>query len=243
MSKPVEQNRVLVVGKAAVGKSYSLEGLDNPEKVFYFNCETGKRLPFPSKFQRVIITDPMQVMPYLEQIKLHPDKVETIVFDSLTFLMDMYENQYVNTSADTRKAWVTYKTYIDNLLQVIIPNMPQKNIIYIAHTADIYNESEMVKEVKVKLKGSIMNKGLESYFTDVVAVKKVPLKELSNYSNDLLHITEDDEIMGYKHCIQTKLTKDTVNESIRGTLFKRNETYIDGNIQLVLDRMTEVYGE
>ena len=71
------------------------------------------------------------------------------------------------------------------------------------------------------------------------------LENLKDYSSDLLHITERDEELGYKHVIQTRLTKETVNERLRSPedMWSKNETYIDGNVQLVLDRMNEFYGE
>ena len=110
---------------------------------------------------------------------------------------------------------------------------------------NVYNEKEMVTETKIKLKGAVMNIGVESYFNDIVACKKVPISELEKYQNDLLHITEDDRDLGYKHVIQTRLTKETRNERIRSNpdTWSKNETYIDGNIKLVLDRLNSYYGD
>lgn len=50
--------------------------------------------------------------------------------------------------------------------------------------------------------------------------------------------------LGYKHCIQTRLTKDTVTERLREPLdmWAESETFIDSNIQIVLDRLNEYYG-
>jgi hypothetical protein len=89
-----------------------------------------------------------------------------------------------------------------------------------------------------------MNQGIESYFNNVISTKVVPLSELSEYSNDLLHITEDDEDLGIKYVYQTRKTPNTVNERIRGPLrfWKKNETYIDNNLQQVLDRLRDYYG-
>ena len=52
-------------------------------------------------------------------------------------------------------------------------------------------------------------------------------------------------MLGFKHVIQTRLTKDTINEKIRSSddMWDVKETYIDGNVQLVLDRMNEYYGD
>jgi hypothetical protein len=37
----------------------------------------------------------------------------------------------------------------------------KKNILFTAHTMDILNESEMVNETLVKVKGSLMNTGVK----------------------------------------------------------------------------------
>lgn len=118
-----------------------------------------------------------------------------------------------------------------------------KNVVFIAHTADSINESEMIMETKVPVKGSLKNNGIESYFTVVIASKKVPLKTLKDYKSDLLTITPEEEALGFKYVFQCKLTKETVNERLRGPLglFSTKETYIDNNLQLVLDRLHEYY--
>lgn len=118
-----------------------------------------------------------------------------------------------------------------------------KNIIFTAHTADVLNESEMAQETLVKIKGSVMNQGVESYFGTVISTKKLALKQLKPYVNDLLVITPEDEALGYKYVFQTRLTKDTVHERIRGPLgmWEVKETYIDNNLQNVINRLTEYY--
>lgn len=118
-----------------------------------------------------------------------------------------------------------------------------KNVIFIAHTSDTMNESEMIMETKVPVKGSLKNNGIESYFTIVLASKKVTLKTLKDYKSDLLTITPEEEALGYKYVFQTKLTKETVNERLRGPLglWDTKETYIDNNVQLVMNRLYEYY--
>lgn len=94
---------LLIVGKSTTGKSMSLNGLDNPEGVMYLNCENGKRLPFRSKFKEYTITDPLQVYEAFTAAEGMPH-IHTIIVDSLTYLMDMYESVYVLTSTNTMKA-------------------------------------------------------------------------------------------------------------------------------------------
>jgi hypothetical protein len=239
---------VMVVGQSASGKTSSLAGLTDHEKVLYLGTESGKGVNFKNKFKKKVITDPLSEMigdnSYIRQAGAHPDKFNTIVIDSLTFLMRMFEVKYVKTASNTMQAWGLYGDFFDNLLNQEIPKLPQ-DVIITAHTSDVYNDKEMVTETRVKLKGSVMNIGVESYFNDIVACKKIDLKELEKYQNDLLHITENDELLGYKHVLQTRLTKETRNERIRSNpdMWDIKETYIDGNIQLVLNRLNDYYGD
>jgi len=93
---------VLVSGASATGKSASLMGLKNPEGVIYLNCE-GKKLPFKTKFKELIVTNPQQVYQAFAEAEKMPE-VHTIVIDTLTYLMDMYESTVVLTASDTMKA-------------------------------------------------------------------------------------------------------------------------------------------
>lgn len=237
----VNDNLVLLVGKSATGKSASLREIKNPEGVLYLNCEAGKKLPFRSKFLEKTVTDPLQVYEGFDYAETRAD-IHTIVVDSLTFLMEMYESVYVINSANTMKAWGDYAQYCKNLMQQYVARST-KNVIFIAHTKSDLNEAEMVMETYVPIKGALKGVGLESFFSIVIASKKVPLKVLKDYSSPLLNVTPEDEALGYKYVFQAKLTKDTVNERLRGPLglFSTQETYIDNNMQLVLNRLHEYY--
>lgn len=232
---------VLLCGKSAAGKSASLMGLENPEGVMYLNCEAGKRLPFKARFKQYTITDPHQVIEAFDAAEGMPD-VHTIVVDSLTYLLDMYESVYVNGSANGMQAWGQFAQYFKNLMQQNVAKST-KNVIFTAHTSDTLNESEMLMETKVPVKGSLKNNGIESYFSLVIAAKKVPLKALKDYKSDLLTITPEEEALGFKYVFQTKITKETVNERLRGSLglFDTKETFIDNNMQLVLNRLKDYY--
>jgi hypothetical protein len=241
MTVKVNDNLVLIAGKSSTGKSASLMGLENPEGVMYLNCESGKKLPFKAKFKQYVITDPLQVFEAFEAAENMPD-VHTIVIDTLTYLMDMYESLYVYNSANTQKAWGDFAQYYKALMQNYVAKCT-KNVIFLAHTSDSLNEAEMTMETKVPVKGSIKNNGIESYFSVVISTKKVPLKALRDYSSDLLNITPDEEALGFKYVFQTRLTKDTVGERMRGPLglFETKETFIDNNAQLVLNRLHNYY--
>ena len=100
---PTNDNLVLLCGKSATGKSASLMGLESQEGVMYLNCEAGKKLPFRAKFRQYTVTDPLQVEEAFTAAEGMPD-IHTIVIDSLTYLLDMYESVYVINSPNTMKA-------------------------------------------------------------------------------------------------------------------------------------------
>lgn len=234
---------VLLAGKSATGKSAGLAGLENPEGVIYLNCENGKKLPFKAKFKEFTITDPTQVyQAFTEAEKM--DDVHTIVVDSLTYLMDMYESTKVLGSANTMKAWGEYAQYLKVLMSQYVANST-KNVIFTAHTSDVLNESEMVNETLVKVKGSLMNQGVESFFSTVISCKKMPLTKMEIADSELYNVTEDEEMLGFKYVYQTRLTKETVNERMRSPvgMWEKKETFIDNNMQLVLNRLHEYYGD
>ncbi len=239
----VNDHLVLVGGKSATGKSASLKDLDKPEGVMYLNCEAGKRLPFKTKFKQFTITDPLQVHEAFDAAEGMSD-IHTIVVDSLTYLLDMYESTYVYGSSDGQKAWGDFFQFFKSLMQVKVA-ASTKRVLFLAHTVDQVNNTEMVMETKVPVKGATKNNGIESYFSVVIASKKMTLKALEAYKSPLLTITPEEEALGFKYVFQTKITKETVNERLRGPmgLFANNETFIDNNMQLVLDRLHEYYAD
>lgn len=234
---------VLVCGKSASGKSASLMGIDKPEGVFYLNCEAGKRLPFKAKFKQFTITDPLQVEEAFQVAETKPE-VHTIVIDSLTYLMDMYESVYVLNSTNTMKAWSEYAQFFKRLMQTHVAKST-KNVVFIAHTVDELNEETMAMETKVPIKGALKNQGVESYFSCVISTKKHPLKKIENYESDLLNISAEEEALGFKYLFQTRITKDTTGERMRGPLglFETKETFIDNNLQSVFERLHEYYSD
>lgn len=237
----VNDKLILVGGKSATGKSASLMGLKNPEGVLYLNCEAGKKLPFRSKFIEKTVTDPLQIYEALDWAETQP-QIHTVIIDTLTYLLDMYISLYIVGQADGRAAWGNFAQYFKAMMQQYIAKST-KNIVFLAHTLDSLNESEMLMETKVPVQGSLKNTGIESWFSIVIGTKKVSLKSLEKYKSSLLNITPEEEALGFKYVFQTKLTKETVNERLRGPLglFNTQETFMDNDLQLVLDRLSEYY--
>ena len=250
MEQVTNDHLVLISGSMTAGKSHSLRYIKNPEGVMYLNCDSGKRLPFKSKFMSLTITDPFDVLRAISEAEGMAD-IHTIVVDTFSYLIEMYELVYVRNSANTQQAWGDLSSFVnDFFLQYAAKST--KTIIVLGHTIDKVN-GDSVLETYVGGKGSVMKKGIEGFFSTVLTARKVPLKDLRvkdandkpMYENANLTITEDDEIVGYKHVFQTKLTKDSVNERIRSSweMWDRNETFIDNNMQTVIDRLNSYYDE
>lgn len=236
---------VMVSGESASGKSAGLKDIENPEGVLYLNCEAGKKLPFRSKFIEKVITDPYQVYEAFDWANSDAGikkGIHTIVIDTQTYLMDMFESLYIINSANGQKAWGDYAQFFQNLMQQYVAKS-RCNVIFLAHSTAEHNEAEMIIVKKVPVKGSLKGKGIESFFSTVLMAKKIEIKKLKDYANDLLTITPLEEALGYKHVFQTQVNKETVHDRIRGPMgmWTVEETYIDNNIQLVINRLHEYY--
>lgn len=234
---------VLISGESASGKSFALSGLAPQEGVLYLNCEAGKKLPFRNKFDAKVITDPYQVFEAFEYVQGKGKGLfHTLAIDTVTFLMDMYESVHVLPSTNTMKAWGNYNQFFKELMQIHVATS-DLNVVFTGHTLSKLNEQTGIIETSVPVKGALKNQGIEAYFSTVVSTKKIPLRMLEPYKNDMLTITEDDEILGYKHVFQTRLTKETVGERIRSPmgLFTREQTFINNDAQMLLNHLKNYY--
>jgi len=119
-----------------------------------------------------------------------------------------------------------------------------KNVIVTAHTHTQLNEQDGFMQTCVPIKGSLKNNGVESYFSCVISTKRMALSDLEPYKNDLLTISEEEEMLGFKYVFQTRHTKKTKDEAIRSPMgmWSVQETFIDNDIQLVIDRLDKYYG-
>jgi hypothetical protein len=234
---------VLVAGESGSGKSASLRNIRNQEKWVYLNCEAGKRLPFRNKFISVTITDPYEIFDYFQQAMENPDKIDGIIIDTITFLMEMFESIYINRAADTQKAWGAYFQFFKELMQEKVAAFG-KPVVILGHTLTTYDQKSLSNKVSVPVKGALKNNGIEAYFSTVVATKKIELSDLAKFDQNLLTITPEDEALGYKHVFQTQLTKSTTGERIRSPMgmFRQDQTFMDNDVQKLLDHLDEYYG-
>lgn len=235
---------VLINGESATGKSSSLKGIKN---AVLANCEAGKLLPFKANnIREVVIVNPKQVFEVFTWAEMPEQKdIEYIIIDGLNFLMDMFESIFVLPKAGTKEgmtAWSNYAQYFKELMQQYVAKSTKK-VIFTAHTRTVLNETAMVMETKVPIKGALANQGIEAYFTTIVSTKKVAIDDLEGYENDLLHITDRDRKLGYKHVFQTMPTASTTMEKMRAPmdLFSDEETFIDNDAEQLMKRLDEYY--
>jgi len=242
MSEDMNEQLILIGGQSATGKSASLRNIRNQEKWLYNNSEAGKRLPFANKFMTKNISDPYEIWGYFDQATDNPDKIDGIITDSITFLMDMFETQYVLYVADTQSGWRDFAQFFKTLMQDKVVKFG-KPTIFTAHTLDKLDSTERIMKSAVPVKGSLKNNGIESYFSTVVYTKKMTLTALEPYHSELLNITEEEKELGFKHVFQTRITKETVGDSIRSPmgLFTKEQTFIDNDAQLLLDHLHKYY--
>lgn len=119
---------VLIVGYSTQGKSASLRNIRNQERWVYLNTESGKRLPFKNKFNRINITDPMDVIAFMDECIENKDQVDGIIIDSMTFLMDMFESLYVIGSANTMAGWSAYQQFFKTVMQQKVAAVPRSKL-------------------------------------------------------------------------------------------------------------------
>lgn len=235
------KNVVLICGEPNTGKSTSLMLLKNQEKMAYLNCDL-KELPFRSKFAvNVEVADAYNVLDYIDEIEGQPG-IEGGVLDTITFLMSMFERQYVITAKDTQKAWGNYGNFYRDLIHRL--KSGTKDYAVLAHVDTVYNETKMAMDSKVPIKGAVGKVGIEADFTTILTTKQMPLKKLEGFENDLLHISDEEKEDGFKYVFVTRVSKDSVGEKMRSAmgLWSRKELYIDNDLNQVFARLKQYYG-
>ena len=122
------------MGPPSSGKSASLMQMKNQDRTVYLNTDL-KELPFRDNFAKnVEVSNAMDILSFIQQIE-EQSEIDSAVLDTITFLMDMYERQYVITASDTQKAWGQYAMFYKNFVHAI--KSGSKNYAILAHQAEI----------------------------------------------------------------------------------------------------------
>ena len=233
------KNLILIMGPPNTGKSTSLRNLKQ-ETMVYLNSDL-KEIPFKSKFlSNVEVADALHVLSFIQDIEANP-AVSGAVLDTLTFLMGMYERQYVANSPNGLKAWGEYGNFYRDLIHAI--KSGTKDYAILAHEDVVLDEQAGIMVSKVPVKGSVGKIGVEADFTTILSTKQIPVKKLIGYENELLTITDEEKEDGVKYVFCTRVTKETVGGKMRSAvgLWSRNELYIDNDLDLVFKRLKQYY--
>lgn len=241
---------VLICGESGHGKSSSLLGLADREDVLYLNCEAGKPLPFKNKFTKQTITDPEDIIDFIEELadKGDDNPFNFVIIDTVSFMMDMYERLHVTGSSNTQKAWGDYGQFFPRLMDATA-KAEKVFFIFLGHLDAYLDEDEGMMKYRVPVKGSLKTKGLEAYFTTVLYAKRMRIKDIvkgvGEAGNKLLNIKPKEEAQGFKYVFLTDSDKTTIGGRIRSPLgmWSDEELYIDNNAHSVLKRLHEYYSD
>ena len=235
------KNIVLVMGPPNTGKSTSLMKMTNQERMVYLNTDL-KELPFQDRFKaNVEVANALDVLGYIAEIEQQPD-VDGVVLDTLSFLMSMYERQYVINAANGQAAWGGYGNFYRDFIHDI--KAGTKDYAILAHEDTQLNETSMQMESKVPVKGAVGRMGVEADFTTILSTKQMPITKLEGHENALLTITDEEREDGLKYVFCTRVTKESAGQKMRSAmgLWDRSELYIDNDLQQVFTRLKEYYG-
>lgn len=234
----------MIMGKPNTGKSTSLRNMDQ-ESMIYLNADL-KELPFADRFMSSVeIADANDVLGFIQDIEAE-DGVTGAVLDTVTFLMQMFERQYVAPFAGTKtgqSAWGDYGNFYRNFIHAI--KAGSKSYVIMAHEDESLNEQSAMMESRVPVKGAVGKVGVEADFTTILRSMQIPVKKLEGFENDLLHITDEEREDGVKYVFQTRITKESAGAKMRSAmgLWSRNELYIDNDVKQVFDRLNKFYGK
>jgi hypothetical protein len=231
---------VLIMGPPNTGKSTSLMKMKNQSRMAYLNTDL-KELPFADNFAvNVSVDDAKDVIGYIAQIE-GAANIDGGVLDTITFLMNMYERQYVLTAKDTLAAWGSYGNFYRDFIHAI--KAGTKDYAIMAHEDTFLNEQSMTMESRVPVKGAVGRIGVEADFTTILSTKQMPISKLEGHENGLLHISDEEREDGIKYVFCTRVTKETEGQKMRSAigLWDRRELYIDNDLEQVFERLNQYY--
>lgn len=242
MDKPI----VMIGGRSDTGKTASLRNLTDPGKKLYLNFE-GKQPPFPCKFVQQPITDPYTLHKLSLQLIEHGTaKFDTLIIDSISACMGLYSTKYIGKNCENKMAgWGNYGSFYEKWANEMLPLLPQ-TVIVLAHIDAYEDEDTMRTYTQAVVQGKLKRIGLEADFGVVANTVVMPTDELKDFNSPFLNVTEEDELEGFKHVIQTRKTLETKDTKIRSPIgppvfWEKDETFIDSDVQIILDRYNQYY--
>ena len=145
---------VLNVGGTGTGKTTGLRNLDKARTVYIdFDRKSIKAFPDMDKFREWVKIDFVDhLVPGLIALEADPE-CDTIVIDTLSFALDMFVAQKIDTAADTRAAWGDYKRFYKEVIH--LAKSSTKSYIFLTHEKSVYNEAAMETKTTAYAQGSI----------------------------------------------------------------------------------------
>ena len=145
---------ILMVGGTGTGKTTSLRNLPL-EKTVYIDIDRKSIKGFRDmdKFRDWVKLDYIDHL--IPGLKALEDDAETdyVVIDTLSFGLDMFVAQHIDTAADTRAAWGDYKKWYKELIHLI--KSSNKSYIILMHDKSTFNEAAMETKTVAYAQGSI----------------------------------------------------------------------------------------
>jgi len=145
---------ILVVGPTGSGKTTSIRNLDKSKSVYIdFDRKAIKAFRDMDKFKEWVKIDYVDhLIPGLKGLEADPD-CDTIIIDTLSFALDMFVAQHIDTAADTRAAWGEYKKWYKEVIH--LAKSSKKSYIFLTHEKSVFNEAAMETKTCAYAQGSI----------------------------------------------------------------------------------------
>jgi hypothetical protein len=161
---------ILEIGPSGYGKTSSLRNMPLEKTVYIDTDRKGiKSFKNMDKFKDWIKLDYIDhLIPGLRALE-SDDECEYVVIDTLSFALDMFVAQKIDTAADTRAAWGLYKQWFNELMHIV--KTSKKSYIFLTHPKDIYDEKSMTLKTQAYAQGSIFGQ-IEAHFAVVVYAHK-----------------------------------------------------------------------
>lgn len=245
MSETNNNKVVLITGFPDTGKSFTMFNMEDQSSSIYINADN-KPLPFNGNFKASLsINDAKEALNIVNAAN-ESDSVDTIILDTISKLMETYERQYV--IGDTRAygaASQEYTQYYGDIIHSM--KAGGKNAVVFGHVKETVKElpdETLEVSTKVPMRGKLGSGGIESDFSIILSSRKKKLEDLKEFEGELLTITEQEKIQGFKYVLQTQSDVTTMGDIIRSPwkMWSPNEKFIDNNLDFIFKRINEYYG-
>ena len=213
---------VLLIGESGSGKTSSLRNMPLEETVYIdVDRKSIKSFKKMDQFKDWVKLDYVDhLIPGLHSIEAD-DECKYVVIDTLSFLMDLFVTQKIDTAADSRSAWGDYKKFYKEMIN--FAKTSNKSFIFLAHPKTVYNEQEMESKTFAYAQGSIASK-IEADFAVVAYTRK--------YLNQ-------DGIPAFGFSVG--LTKETIHTSVKSPFGMFDEPTLDDNDIMEIFKAIEEY--